>query len=138
MYRLVPPISQDSRAFPHISRYQRLPLCKSSSTPSEGQKKTTQYGRKEPMPHHRFSNTLGSIVMTMTRLEIISMKATSVIKKTEPLLAGNLPRMIQYCVLISAFCPVLPFSLPAALSYSRFSKASPMNIPGSQSTSSLQ
>ena len=36
--------------------------------------------------------------MTMIRLETMSANATMVIRKMEPLLAGNLPRMIQYCV----------------------------------------
>ena len=36
----------------------------------------------------------------MIRLETMRAKATMVIKNIEPLLAGNLPRMIQYCVTI--------------------------------------
>ena len=43
-----------------------------------------------------FSKTFGSTTQTMTRLVTIKARATNVMRKTLPLLAGNLPRMIQY------------------------------------------
>lgn len=49
-----------------------------------------------------FSKTLGSTTQTTTRLVTIKARATKVMRKTLPLLAGNLPRMIQYWIYISA------------------------------------
>ena len=56
-----------------------------------------------------FSNTLGSIVQTTTKLVTINAAATAVMRKILPLLAGNLPRMIQYYMYhtpISIFCSI--------------------------------
>lgn len=41
-------------------------------------------------------NTVGLMTHTMTKLVMIKAAVMAVIKKTLPLLAGNLPRMIQY------------------------------------------
>jgi len=62
--------------------------------------------RKAEAYQRRFSNALGSTVTTTTRLVIISATVTAVTRKMLPLLAGNLPRMIQYCVPLLAihFC----------------------------------
>ena len=54
------------------------------------------YDTQGPGFTYLFSKTLGSITQTMTRLVTIKAKATKVMRKTLPLLAGNLPRMIQY------------------------------------------
>ena len=43
-----------------------------------------------------FSKTLGSTTQTTTRLVTIKARATKVMRKTLPRLAGNFPRMIQY------------------------------------------
>ena len=45
---------------------------------------------------HLFSNCVGLTSTTMTRLAMMSAAATKVTRNTLPLLAGNLPLMIQY------------------------------------------
>ena len=50
----------------------------------------------EASHNYLFSKTLGSTTQTTTRLVTIKARATKVMRKTLPLLAGNLPRMIQY------------------------------------------
>lgn len=58
---------------------------------------------------------------TTTRLVIISATVTAVTSKMLPLLAGNLPRMIQYCVPWSAtrsFVRARPASASEILTYS--------------------
>lgn len=45
---------------------------------------------------HHFEKIVGLIVQTMTKLLVIKAAEMNVIKKMLPLLAGNLPRMIQY------------------------------------------
>lgn len=62
--------------------------------------------RKGKSDIHRFSYTVGSTVITTTRLVMMSATATKVMRKMEPLLAGNLPRMIQYCKIESAYSPL--------------------------------
>lgn len=53
-------------------------------------------GTYEAGLNYLFSKTLGSTTQTTTRLVTIKARATKVMRKTLPLLAGNLPRMIQY------------------------------------------
>lgn len=45
---------------------------------------------------HHFEKIVGLIAQTMTILLVIKAAEMNVIKKMLPLLAGNLPRMIQY------------------------------------------
>jgi len=81
-----------------ISSPKKAAIVSQKNDPSVSRSFFYPFLREEETYQRRFSNALGSTVTTTTRLVIISATVTAVTRKMLPLLAGNLPRMIQYCV----------------------------------------